>query len=133
MRKKTFKNISSDIGTIINNNAHIIGDISFSGYLHINGTLEGSAIPKQPQDVETVVYVDENSHVKGNINANHITIAGKVDGDLSATNNIKLQPTALVIGNISYANIEMELGAKVQGNFVHVITQQDLPALEDKQ
>jgi cytoskeletal protein CcmA (bactofilin family) len=132
MRKKTVKSISSDIGTVINNNAYITGDISFSGYLHINGTLEGSAIPNQQVDDDAIVYVDENSYVKGNITANHITIAGKVDGNLSATNSIKLEPTALVVGDISYSNIEMELGAKVQGNFLHQLEQQEIQVLEDK-
>src|SRR3989338_1770853 len=82
-------------------------DASFQGNLifkdevnlHINGHFEGRLETKGD------LLIGEQASVKANIIGERITIAGSVNGDVTAVSELRLAPTAKVIGDIRTPNL----------------------------
>ncbi len=114
-----FKNEAGDSGnqieTLIGEKTRIIGDVSFSGGLHIDGRVEGSVTAAEGAGVVTL---SESAVVSGELKAPVIVVNGKVDGDVHAEERIELRENARVSGNIHYKAIEMRLGAEVNGQLL---------------
>lgn len=100
------------IETIIGNGTVIQGDLKFDGGLHIDGTVVG-AVTADPRS-EAHLTLSDSGRVEGRIDVPNAVVNGQLDGDLVA-DRVELAPKARVKGNIAYRNIEMSLGAQVNG------------------
>ena len=67
--------------------------------------------------------------VSGQISVPNVVINGAVIGDIFATKSIKLEPNALVEGNIYYNDIEIEKGATVSGSLVREVPQSNISSI----
>ena len=65
------------------------------------------------------MIVAQGGQVEGEIKAETITIAGKVKGDVFASQKIELTPTAEVEGDITSPRILIREGATFEGQVVH--------------
>jgi cytoskeletal protein CcmA (bactofilin family) len=65
-----------------------------------------------------------NTKVTGDIEAEDIKIAGKVVGNVSAKSSVTLKENAVVVGNVSCAVISIEAGAKIDGNFKMITSEE---------
>ena len=63
--------------------------------------------------------VSEHAKVEGEIRVSHIVINGTVEGPVSASDYLELQPKARVTGDVAYKTLEMHVGAVVQGRLDH--------------
>ena len=115
---KINKKVDSKLSSVISSLCEIQGDLVFSSSLHVKGKVNGDIKATEKDSDDAMVYAYENSHVVGNIQADVLIIAGKINGNITAHKYIKLENTAVVCGDITYAIIEMDLGAKVEGNFI---------------
>lgn len=114
--------------TLIASSARIIGDIEFSGGLHIQGEVDGN-ISVSGDGGQLVI--GESGVVRGEIRVPHITINGRVEGDVNATEHLELASKAQVEGNVFYVVIEMLIGARVNGKLVRLDEERrNLPAPE---
>lgn len=114
--------------TLIASSARIIGDIEFSGGLHIQGEVDGN-ISVTGDGGQLVI--GESGVVRGEIRVPHITINGRVEGDVNATEHLELASKAQVEGNVFYVVIEMLMGARVNGKLVRLDEERrNLPAPE---
>ena len=113
--KKKIK--TTRIDTLVGRHSNIVGDIRYSGGLHIEGTVEGNIMAEHED--KGVVIVSELGVVEGEIRAPSIIINGTVHGDVYATGTIKLAAGAKINGNVYYNLLEMTVGAEVNGNLVH--------------
>lgn len=103
--------------TLISKNTEVVGDIHFSGELHIEGTLRGNIFVKDGGDA--FLDVAENGVVEGQINVSRVRINGKVVGDVHSDKHVELAAKAVVEGNVNYHLIEMVKGAQVNGSLVY--------------
>lgn len=117
---KINKKVDSKLSSVISSGCEIQGDLLFSSSLHVKGKVNGDVKAAGKDTDNSMVYTYENSHVVGNIQADILIIAGKIEGNITAHKYIKLENTAVVSGDITYAIIEMDLGAKVEGNFIKI-------------
>ena len=78
--------------------------------LKINGSFEGDLITRG------VLTIGSNATIKANINGEKVTIAGKVNGDITASGEVNLLNPARVMGNIKTPSLSMERGVFFQGN-----------------
>lgn len=85
------------------------GDIETQGTLRVDGRLEGSILGAD------VVVLGNGAAVVGNIKAREVIVGGTVQGNVSATNRVELQPTAVVTGDIEAGTIMIQEGGAVQG------------------
>ena len=77
--------------------------------LRINGSFEGKL------DTKGYLTIGENAKVKANLTGDHIIIAGKVTGNVSATESLSIVAPALVKGDITAPRLSIADGAVFEG------------------
>ena len=100
-------NASAQIGAGI----HIRGEISGSGDVVIDGSLEGEInLPNSK------VTVGKPCHAKGSIRAAKVLVQGTVEGDIAASELVVLSQTANVEGTIKAPRAELHNGGRFKGS-----------------
>jgi len=114
-----FINEDISIKTIIGEHSVIKGNLSASGYLRIDGDVDG--------DVETdgILWIGENARIHGNINARSAVIGGIVLGDLCAPEEIKLLSSAAIIGNVQTKNLQIEENVIIHGHCISLSNEEE--------
>jgi len=88
----------------------IKGELSGSEDLYIDGTVEG-AIQLQGNNL----VIGPNGHVHADVNAKGVTIQGKLEGNIRASDRAELRKSAVVLGDIVTQRIAIEDGAYLKG------------------
>ncbi|MGE5467668.1 MAG: bactofilin family protein [Ignavibacteria bacterium] len=105
------------IDSLIGAGTTISGDITFVGGLRIDGEVKGNL--RAAENQTGTLVLSEHARVEGEIHVSHLVVNGTVLGPVRATEFLELQPHARVTGDVEYNNIEMHLGAVVQGRLIH--------------
>jgi len=105
------------IDSLIGAGTTVEGNILFSGGLRIDGEVKGNVRCAGGQPA--VVVLSEHGRVEGEIHVSHVVINGTVVGPVIADDSLELQPGAKVHGDVSYAQLEIHLGAVVEGRLLH--------------
>jgi cytoskeletal protein CcmA (bactofilin family) len=116
---------SSSNTTLISRDTEVVGDIKFSGNLDIEGVVRGNITALSGKDA--VVRVVDKGRVEGEIRAPSVIINGVIVGDVYSAKHLELAAKAKVEGNVHYNQVEMAIGAEVNGSLKHSI---DQPAAE---
>lgn len=116
--------------TLIAANTRVRGDIQFEDQLYVSGHVEGNIFADVEKAGATVVIAEEGS-VAGEIQAPVVVINGRVEGNVNAMGKLELAAKARVTGNVYYKLIEMQLGARVEGQLVHDEDRVELRPEED--
>jgi len=103
--------------TLIGPYSLIKGELRLSGSTRIDGRVEGNITASA--DSVTVV-ISEGAQVQGDILAHRILVAGKVSGQIHATERVELQAQCMVQGDIKYGSIAIEHGARVMGLLLQI-------------
>ena len=106
------------IASLIGNGSTVVGDLTFSGGLRIDGTVRSSVRCDGGEDAGMLV-ISEQGVVEGEVRAAHLVVAGRIAGPVYTTELIELQPKARVNGDVQYRALEMHHGAIVEGRLVH--------------
>jgi cytoskeletal protein CcmA (bactofilin family) len=88
----------------------IKGEVKGDEDLLIQGRIDGSVTLK-----EYAVTVGPEGEVKADIGARVITVEGKVEGNLTAQEQVTLRTSARVQGNINAPRVVLEDGARFRG------------------
>jgi cytoskeletal protein CcmA (bactofilin family) len=107
---------TAELDSLIGANTKMIGDVHFSGGLHIDGTVKGNVIAEGD---DSLVTTSEKARIEGNVHVHSMVLSGEVIGDVYALKHIELAPNARVTGNVYYNLIEMAGGAEVNGSLIH--------------
>ena len=122
-------------GIVIEGNITAKGDIEMAGELKGNlvsggaATVHSSVIGNVTASAITLIdcgvtgdlsasgdiVVTENSVVNGNIKGNSLSCSGKVNGDVAVKENVSLDSSARVIGNITTGSMIVARGAVIKG------------------
>lgn len=105
------------IDSLIGAGTTVEGNVLFSGGLRIDGEIKGNVC--SAGDQPAVVVLSEYGRVEGEIHVSHVVINGTVVGPVIADDSLELQPGAKVKGDVSYAQLEIHLGAVVEGRLLH--------------
>jgi len=115
MLKKKIKTMRVD--TLVGKNSKFVGDILFTGGVHIEGVVEGNLMAEELD--KGFVVVSDSGLVKGEIRGPSVIVYGTIQGDVYATGTVELAAGAKISGNVYYNLLEMATGAEVNGNLVH--------------
>jgi cytoskeletal protein CcmA (bactofilin family) len=115
--------------TLIATDAELVGDITFSSQLVVNGVLRGSTSAEEPGASMTV---SPGGHVVGDIRAPVVLIHGKVDGTVYALEHLEIAEGAVIQGDLHYTVLQMHMGASVQGRLIHSLPEKTVPVEERK-
>jgi cytoskeletal protein CcmA (bactofilin family) len=94
---------------LIGPEAEISGEISSSDNVHIEGKIDGKVKSKKQ------ITIGEKGQVQAEVEAQIVTIRGKLQGDCVATNKVEITGTGKVFGNISAPRIAVAEGAVFRG------------------
>jgi len=108
---------SGSVDTLIGQNTVIMGDVQFTGGLHVDGTIRGRVF--SDGGAHSSLSVSESGCIEGNVQVATILLNGTVTGDVQATEKITLAAKARVTGNVFYKILEMQGGAQVNGKLLH--------------
>ena len=101
------------VPSIISADLKIIGDLSSSGEIQIDGEVSGDIRSK-------VLLVGEGASIKGEIRAETVRVHGHVNGQIKAT-FVNLAKTAHVVGDILHENLSIQEGAFLEGHITHIL------------
>lgn len=88
----------------------ITGELSSQHDIYIDGTFEGQiSIPEQH------LMIAASARVKARVLARAVTIAGRFDGNVTATQRVRIEPGANVQGHIQTPSVELADGARFNG------------------
>ena len=121
--KKRIK--TTKIDTLIGRKSEMLGDVRFTGGLHVDGTVKGNIVADE--DASSLLTLSESGIVEGEVRVPNIVLNGTVIGDVHAKQHIELACNARITGNVYYSLIEMAMGAEVNGNLVHVAEDLEVP------
>lgn len=111
-KKKTVNRID----TLIGRHTHIRGDVSFSGGLRVDGSVEGNI--NATGDDSSVLTISDNGSIDGEVRVPNVIINGQVNGNVYASQHVELAPKARINGNLYYRMLEMAMGSEVNGHLI---------------
>jgi cytoskeletal protein CcmA (bactofilin family) len=97
-------------GAVIGRSIRIDGDLQGEEDLRIEGTVTGTV-----QLRNNALTIGSGGSITANVYAKSVTVEGRVDGDLFASERISIQKNAHVQGNITAPRVTLEDGAKFKG------------------
>lgn len=115
--------------TLIGRNAEIHGCLKLQESVRIDGKVVGNI--EAPNDDSISVVIGPTGEVRGDVLASRIIVAGQVSGNIHAFERVEVMASALVQGDIRYASLAVEHGARLLGLMIQVDAS-DLPARSDR-
>ncbi|HEC29097.1 MAG TPA: polymer-forming cytoskeletal family protein [Gammaproteobacteria bacterium] len=112
----------SNIDTLIGQNTEVVGDVTFSQGLHVDGVIKGNV--EAPAGSDAFLTLSDHGRVEGDVRVPNIILNGEVQGDVYASGRIELANKARIKGTVYYNLLEMAMGAEVNGSLVHQDEQQ---------
>jgi cytoskeletal protein CcmA (bactofilin family) len=95
--------------SLIGGDVVIVGSLTATVDLHVDGRVDG--------DISCAGLVQgQDSVIKGNVVARTARIAGTVDGSIAA-DELTIDRTARITGDVSYGSMSIEAGAEIEGRF----------------
>jgi cytoskeletal protein CcmA (bactofilin family) len=91
----------------------VVGNIVSQDMVQLKGHVVGNIDVNGSPNAQLSVL--SQAHVEGDINAQQAVVNGVVTGNIESTGRVELHSGADVKGNISYATMAIEHGAKLYG------------------
>ena len=109
IRKQVDETIKHDIETMIGKNTIIKGEISGTGNLRVDGTVEGGI------SSEGCVVIGEAGTVNGDIRANTLNVSGQVNGNADISDNLSIAASGQLIGDVKVGSFNIAQGGVFKG------------------
>jgi cytoskeletal protein CcmA (bactofilin family) len=120
LKKQPFIKMAQ-LSTLIAEGVEISGDLVFSSGMRIDGRVKGNVTGKRSDGkMPSLLVLSAKGHIEGSIRCGDAVINGSVDGDLDIEHRLELQSDARVCGTIRYRQLQMDVGATVQGHLLRV-------------
>ena len=95
--------------SVLGRGTRVRGRVNGDGSLRVEGQVEGGI------GVTGDLTIEEGGAVRGDVEANGVTILGELTGDVSARGPVAIRATARVSGNMGGAEVSLEEGASFTG------------------
>ena len=87
----------------------IEGKIKGDGDIRIGGNFKGDV------QVNGNLTIEPGADIGGEIVADNVTIAGKIDGNVTASNQVKLLETCKLVGDLKASSLTVVAGSRMRG------------------
>lgn len=98
------------INSVIGPGSIFEGKFYIAGSLRIDGKFEGEI------KTDEALYIGETGKVKTNIAAKEVTVSGTLIGNIKAENEVRLEETGRMLGDIYTPYLELAKGVVAKGN-----------------
>lgn len=116
MKSSTHRKALQSIGSVFGTATRIEGTVRIEESVLIEGRIEGNL--DQPDGNARWIVIGPKGEVHGDIRAQNVSVAGKVLGNIIASESIELLEGSEVRGNITHKSINVEPGASVHGQLI---------------
>jgi cytoskeletal protein CcmA (bactofilin family) len=116
LKNKSFTTTQERFDTLVGRTTTVFGRFVLLDSVRIDGKIFGN-IETAPGNKVTVA-IGPTGEVTGDIHAFRIMVAGKVKGNLYATERVEFHKNSMVNGDVSYGSIAIEHGARLLGMVV---------------
>ncbi len=120
-----FRRKAKDAITLVAAGTEIVGDVSFSGELYVYGKVLGNV---SATDDAARLTICGGGEIRGDVRVASVIVDGRVEGDIFAKAKVEIAARASLQGNVYYKLIEMQLGARIEGQLVHT---EELPTQDE--
>jgi len=117
------KNRKVELSTIIGKHSTIKGDLSIKGSIRVDGTIEGTLT------TDGFIAIGVSGKAKATLKAKECLISGELEGDVTVSEELELDKTAKITGNIIAKSLTVHSGAVISG---HCHTGENKPVLQSK-
>src|SRR5512138_1691722 len=100
----------ADIATVIGLETHVSGEISGDEDLVVKGRVDGKI------HLQNALTVEKGGIVQADVDVKRLVVAGTLVGSVVASESIRLQASARVVGNLASPRVLMEAGAAYRGH-----------------
>lgn len=94
------------------------GRMFLQGESRVGGHVEGSV------SCDGVLTVEESAVITGDLNGVVVLFNGRIDGNLRASDLLRLSPTARVYGDLAAKRLIVEDGARIEGRVSYLTAQE---------
>ncbi len=94
----------------LDSGSKVSGKLHFEGPVRLDGQIEGEIQAKES------LVIGESAVITAQIKGASVVVAGKVSGDITATQRIEIRPSAKVLGNLSAPVLVIQEGALFEGH-----------------
>ncbi len=101
--------MESSTGTTVGINVVLSGTLKDVNDIVILGRVEGEVISDKN------VFIGDSASIKGPVTAQTVTVSGKINGSITATDRLELTPTGKIFGSISTKDLIIQSGATFVG------------------
>ena len=111
----------AQLSTLIAEGVEITGNVAFAGGMRIDGRVEGDVTGRKGDaQAPSLLVLSARGVIEGSVRCGDAVINGTVTGDLDVEHRLELQSDARVCGTIRYRQLQMDVGATVQGHLLRV-------------
>ncbi|MED5618787.1 bactofilin family protein [Ideonella sp. BN130291] len=117
-KKQPFIQVTK-LSSLVAEGVEITGDVVFASGMRVDGRIKGNVIGRQHEGQSPVLLVlSDKGCIEGSVRCGDAVINGTVHGDLDVEHFLELQSNARVTGTIRYLQLQMDVGASVEGKLV---------------
>lgn len=114
--KKNNGTAVNQIDSLIGKGTRIEGNVLFSGGLRVDGEIAGRVTAES--GLPSTLVLSEHARIDGEVTVGHLIVNGAINGPVHASEFLEMQPKARIAGDVSYAMIEIQQGAVVEGRLL---------------
>jgi cytoskeletal protein CcmA (bactofilin family) len=108
------------IDTLISAGTRIVGDLTFTGGLRIDGEVQGNVIARPGHP--SVLVIGREGRLHGDARAARMVVNGEVSGSVHASELLELQPCGRISGQLEYAALEVHPGGLLDAQLTHRVS-----------
>lgn len=101
--------------TVIAAGSAVEGKLRIRGAVRVDGAVNGAVI------AEGSVVVGPEGRILGEVEADDLTVAGRIDGILRVRGHLRVQASGAVQGHARYTTLEVERGGVMDGSTTHLV------------
>ena len=111
----------AQLSTLVAEGVEVQGNVLFAGGMRIDGRIEGDVVGRKGDaKVPSLLVLSAKGRIEGSVRCGDAVINGTVVGDLDVEHRLELQSDAKVTGTIRYRQLQMDVGASVEGHLLRV-------------
>ncbi len=110
--------------SVIASDLTIEGKIEGSGHIRIAGKFKGDI------KVQGNLVIDKGAKVSGGVSASKVTLAGELDGNIAAAQQVELLQSGVINGDLKVGTLTVAAGSRIRGHVECGWGKDDKPALK---
>ncbi|MBI2263202.1 polymer-forming cytoskeletal protein [Candidatus Berkelbacteria bacterium] len=104
--------LNTDSGTVVGTNVKLTGTLRDTQDITVHGQVDGEVISDKN------VMISESAVVNGPIQAQAVTVAGKIKGSIQAVEKLEILPSGKVHGSLETKELIIRSGASFNGKSI---------------